>query len=74
MDNLPPLAIPEGKLSQIIINLMFNAANVRRDDQEMIEIAKAEVVGPEVKLTLADNGVGIPKHLHQRIFFAFFHH
>ncbi|MGB0645926.1 MAG: ATP-binding protein, partial [Bradymonadia bacterium] len=73
VDNLPPLAIPEGKLSQIIINLIFNAAKARREDQEMIEIeVKAEVLDSEVKLTVADNGIGIPKHLHQRIFSPFF--
>lgn len=73
LDNLPALSIPEGKLSQVIINLVFNAAKAVASDQDAVKIwITGRTIGDDVELVIRDNGVGIPTHLHQRIFAPFF--
>ena len=74
--NLPvlsPLSISSGKLTQIVINLIFNAAKARRSDQQTvrIEIDASEVNG-WLTLTIKDDGCGIDARLHQRVFDPFF--
>ena len=73
LNNLPALAISESKLSQVIINLVFNAAKARRPNQDTVGIWIAgSVVGDDVELVIKDNGIGIPQHLQQRIFAPFY--
>lgn len=73
LDNLPALAISESKLSQVIINLVFNAAKARRPNQDTVGIwITGTAVGDDVEFVIRDDGIGIAKHLQQRIFAPFY--
>ena len=70
-EHLPPVCVDRNKVLQILINLLHNArhaltAGSREDKRLVIRLGRA---GPgRVKITLADNGIGIdPNHL-TRIF------
>lgn len=63
-----------GALSQVVINLVENAVkhglpNVA-DGQVRIEAHKLD--GGHVRMTVSDNGVGIPEQLRDKVFGAFF--
>jgi signal transduction histidine kinase len=73
LTDLPPLAISESKLSQVIINLVFNAAKAGQPNQDTVGISiSGSVIGDDVELVIKDDGIGIPNHLQQRIFAPFY--
>jgi len=71
---LEPLATPLGDatlISQILNNLVDNALTYcSPDGQPEIRIA-ASLVGEDVVLSVADNGIGIERQYHQKIFEVF---
>ena len=73
LPDLSPLSISAGKLSQVIINLIFNASKARRPEQKMVQI-KIEATETDgwLKLSVSDDGCGIPSHLQQRVFDPFY--
>ncbi len=67
---LPPVACNGGRISQVILNLLVNAAQAIETRGE-IRIATA-LRDDEVELLIADTGPGIPPEILTRIFDPFF--
>ena len=81
-DNLWPLDIDAGQINQVINNLMINAAqampeggvikvkaeNVNIDSQDLLSLKE----GKYVKISVEDEGTGIPKEHLQKIFDPYF--
>jgi two-component system sensor histidine kinase HupT/HoxJ len=62
----------EGQIHQIIVNLIDNALDAVRDRREpLIEVA-ACVIGGEVEISVADNGLGIADSVSDKMFEPFF--
>jgi C4-dicarboxylate-specific signal transduction histidine kinase len=69
---LPPVRAREGRLRQVLLNLVMNAAGaVAEDDAGEVEISGAAEEG-WVLLQVRDNGPGIPEDLRDRVFEPFF--
>ena len=66
-DNIPPVCVDRHKVLQILINLLRNAKyalSARGENEKHIAIHIAMASLQRVKITVADNGVGIaPEHL-----------
>lgn len=62
---LPPVLADEGRLQQILFNLMGNA--IRFTDQGEVELG-AERAGERVRVWVRDTGPGIPPEARERIF------
>jgi signal transduction histidine kinase/CheY-like chemotaxis protein/PAS domain-containing protein len=70
--DLPCVMADEGQLAQVIVNLVCNADQALEGRMEpSIEVA-ATRAGGHVRLSVADNGPGIPGDLRTRIFDPFF--
>ncbi|HUT67408.1 MAG TPA: ATP-binding protein [Dehalococcoidales bacterium] len=69
-DTTPPVAIDEGRIGEVLTNLVENA--VKFSDDNMTITIEARANGKEVILSVADEGIGIPQELHQKIFERFF--
>lgn len=67
-DNLPPVRIDPVQLSQILFNLMTNAAQAMGDGGTLTIAAVADESDRQVKLTVTDTGPGIPPETLDRIF------
>jgi signal transduction histidine kinase len=67
-DNLPPVRIDPVQLSQILFNLMTNAAQAMGDGGSLTIAAAAHESDRQVKLTVTDTGPGIPPETLDRIF------
>lgn len=61
----------QGKLEQILLNLINNAFQAMEDDRSL-EIEASPVTDGEVAITVSDTGCGIPKEHLQKIFEPFF--
>lgn len=69
-DNMPELKTEKVKIQQIFMNLINNA--VRYNDKEDIQIEiGCEDAGPNWKFYVKDNGPGIEKRYHEKIFVIF---
>jgi signal transduction histidine kinase len=69
-DDLPPVAGDEGRLLQVFDNLLSNATKFSPDGgQIVVTIADA---GPMVQASVSDEGIGIPRDQHERIFQRFY--
>jgi signal transduction histidine kinase len=68
--DLPPVAAALSRVTQILLNLLFNAADAM-DGEGRLTI-DAAVVGPVVELRLADSGPGVAAADRSRIFDPFF--
>ena len=69
-DEIPPVNIDEGRIGEVLTNLIENAVKFS-DDNTNIYI-QAIHKGEEVIISVADEGIGIPPELHQKIFERFF--
>jgi K+-sensing histidine kinase KdpD len=67
---IPPLNIDEGRIGEVLTNLVENA--VKFSDDDMNIYIKAVQNGKEVTISVADEGIGIRPELHQKIFERFF--
>lgn len=65
--------LEDGKLNQALINLIANAKDALTDsaDERLIEV-KVSTVGDACKITVKDNGIGIPADKLEKIFDPFF--
>jgi len=75
---LPPVLIEDGRLGQVLVNLLVNAAQslpARRPGEarggEIVRVS-ARSKGSDVILVIEDTGAGIPKALLARLFTPFF--
>ena len=81
-DDLWPVEIDEGQISQVIQNLVINADQAMPDGGTIQIIAENTTLGSEstlplpdgeyVKITMRDEGVGVPERLLQRVFDPYF--
>jgi C4-dicarboxylate-specific signal transduction histidine kinase len=73
-DQLPAVTAVHSQLVQVLINLLFNAADAMRDAQtsDPRVTLSARVEGPHVILAVRDRGPGVPADRRARIFDPFF--
>jgi signal transduction histidine kinase len=75
LGELPMVMCFIGRLNQVLLNLIVNAAHAiaeaGRGSGGMIRICSGVQDGV-VAITIADNGAGIPEHVRERVFDAFF--
>ncbi len=75
LGGLPPVLGDESRLTQVLVNLLVNAAQAfeRADpDANRVTIEGRCLAGDRVQLSVVDNGPGIPADLLARIFDPFF--
>jgi len=73
--NLPPVACYAGQLNQVFMNLLTNAIDAleeSRSPNPEIRIQTELLDNTCVKISILDNGAGIPSETQQRIFDPFF--
>jgi len=74
LEEVPPVAGNEGRLGQVFLNLLVNAAQAippGHADHEEIRVS-TRAVGGHVEITFADSGVGIAADVLPRLFTPFF--
>lgn len=75
-ENLPEVPCHRSELSQVFLNLIVNAAqaieSTREGQKKGVIIIKTAVMDTAVRITIQDNGGGIPEHVQPRIFDPFF--
>ena len=74
LGEIPPIVCAPGQINQVILNLLLNAQQAIEETgrgRGRIEIG-TRTNGREVILEITDDGCGIPKEIHSRIFDAFF--
>jgi len=79
-DGVPPVRGDESRLGQVVVNLVHNALKFgRREDDDGANggdggdvVVSVRTDGDEVRLTVQDHGVGIPKADQARIFERFY--
>jgi two-component system sensor histidine kinase KdpD len=69
-DDIPLLNIDEGRIGEVLTNLIDNAVKFSDDDTNIY--IKAVYDDKGVTVSVADEGIGIPPELHQKIFERFF--
>ncbi|MFP3911434.1 MAG: two-component system sensor histidine kinase NtrB [Desulfobacteraceae bacterium] len=74
MEALPPLDSEPEKLEQVFINLLSNAVYAVKEKREAggqirVQTARLEDL---IQVTISDNGSGIPKEMHHKIFDLFY--
>lgn len=62
----------EGRLMQVVLNLVVNAAHATADTPSAELLLHAVTAGPTVRLMVQDNGPGLPPELARRVFDPFF--
>jgi PAS domain S-box-containing protein len=75
-DDLPPLLVDRSQLQQVLINLTVNSAQAIRETGRPGAIriearASTSAAGPTVRITIADDGPGIPDAILGRLFMPF---
>jgi sigma-B regulation protein RsbU (phosphoserine phosphatase) len=69
-DDLPPVAIDDSRIGEVLTNLVENAVKFSDDGTTITIEAKAD--NKELIVGVTDEGIGIPTELHQKIFERFF--
>ena len=77
-DNLPDVPCYPNELSQVLLNLLINAAHAINESLEgsddtfgQISVSSS-LEGDRIKIEISDNGCGIPEGIQSRIFEPFF--
>jgi two-component system NtrC family sensor kinase len=74
-DTLPPVPTSEGRLNQVFLNLIVNAAHAMRSggglERNVLRVLTA-LEGERVRIDISDTGHGIPPEVLSRIFEPFF--
>jgi len=61
------------KLRQVLVNLLANAIKFTPEHGEVAICAEnREGIAPKVQLSVLDSGIGIPSHLHEKVFELFY--
>ncbi len=77
-EGLPAVVCHMGEINQVILNLIVNAAHAIADARGPREEARGRISvrthrdGPDVLISVADTGTGIPDHFHAKLFDPFF--
>lgn len=72
-DDLPLVSANSGKLGQVLLNLIVNAAqSIPKDGPAGNIVIKVSRDGSRVVVAIADDGAGIPPEIEERIFEPFF--
>jgi PAS domain S-box-containing protein len=77
-DDLPDVSLDRAQIQQMLINLTLNAAQAIKGQGERgsIAISAQESIrgdgAPVVRLTISDDGPGVPEELRSRLFVPFF--
>jgi K+-sensing histidine kinase KdpD len=69
-DSSPPVLADDIRIGEVLTNLVDNAVKFS-DDNTTIRI-EARRLGKEVIISVADEGIGIPPELHEKVFERFF--
>ncbi len=69
-DGLLPVAVDDSRIGEVITNLVENSVKYSEENTNII--IEASPNGQEVIVSVADEGIGIPQELHQKIFDRFF--
>jgi len=69
-DELPPVVIDDGRIGEVLTNLVENSVKYSEDNTNII--IEANPNDKEVIVSVADEGIGIPAELHPKIFERFF--
>lgn len=69
--SLPPVAADEGRILQVLGNLVGNAAKFTETGGEVV--VRAEPQGDHVLVSVSDSGSGIPADQHELIFQRYWH-
>ena len=69
-DDIPPVNIDEHRIGEVLTNLVENAVKFSEENTPIIIRATRDK--QEVIMSVADEGIGIPEELHQKIFDRFF--
>jgi len=73
LSDVAPVQIDGGRLGQVVLNLLVNAADAITKDAEPATITiGSRQLGSRVEIHVADTGIGIPKENLQRIWTPFF--
>ena len=71
-ENLPVISASGMRLSQVFLNLYFNAAEAMAGDGKLFITTKSLKDQKKIRVTVADSGHGIPDHIKSQIFEPFF--
>ena len=72
-ENLPPLHIDVGLMTQVLLNLLKNGAEAASEgDDATVAVDIAAIGGDRIRLAVTDSGDGIPAHLQRDVFLPFF--
>jgi PAS domain S-box-containing protein len=73
--DIPPILADADQLHQVLLNLIINAQQVLQDragPRRLRVSTRFDPAGQTIRITVADNGPGIPPHLRARVFEPFF--
>lgn len=70
-EGLPAVNINAGRIEQVLINLLINAGQAADKEDSYIRLNVA-AKNDGVRITVADNGAGVPDELQERVFEPFF--
>ena len=69
----PIVNVDEMHFTNVIFNLLDNAVKYRKEDVPLrLAVSTRDVSGSKLEITIADNGIGIKKENHKRIFEKFY--
>ena len=69
----PIVNVDEMHFTNVIFNLLDNAVKYRREDVPLrLFVASRNISGNKLEISIADNGIGIKKENHKRIFEKFY--
>ena len=69
-DDLPEMAIDPEALSQAVLNLLYNAIKYSPDEKSIAVAVRRE--GDEVRVSVTDRGIGVPRAEQKKIFEKFY--
>ena len=69
-DETPPVSIDDGRIGEVLTNLVENSVKFSEENTPIV--IQACPNGKEIIISVADEGIGIPPELHQKIFERFF--
>jgi PAS domain S-box-containing protein len=69
---LPPVMADISALRQVFVNLISNAADAVEGRGEATIWIRTRRIGPQVRIEIEDNGIGIPDSIAEKIFEPFF--